>query len=341
MAADIAYLTEDPTVLAFLSDPRSYADHPACIQAIETHMSRVFLAGSRVYKVKKPIRLSFIDLTTLDARRQSCERELALNQTLAPGVYLKVVPLVRRPNGSLALGGRGEVIEWLLVMQRLQDERLLHNAVGRREVQPADVDRIGEVLGSFYRKAKPIACTASELIKGWRSLIGLIEKSLGDPEFALPGEPVKRMVAGLRTFLDQNRPLVISRLEAGHIVDGHGDLRPEHIHLGPPVKVIDRLEFDDKLRRTDPFDEIGFLGLECDMLGAPWIGPRLVDCLSAQLNDRPPDQLLGFYRCYRAALRARLSIEHLRDPAMRTPERWPRQARAYLNMALECLPDQS
>jgi aminoglycoside phosphotransferase family enzyme len=341
MSGDTPYVAEQPQLLAFLEDPRSYPDCPPCVETIETHMSRVFLAGSRVYKLKKPIRLSFIDLTTLDARRRSCERELALNQLLAPGVYLEVIPLVRRPDGTLAIGGEGEPVEWLLVMKRLPAGRLLHNAIGKGEVLAGDVERICEVLGSFYAEASPIACPASELIASWRNLIDLIEKSLMDPLFALPRDQAGKIVAGLKSFLDRDASLITSRLDEGRIVDGHGDLRPEHIHLGRPVRVIDRLEFDDRLRRVDPFDEVGFLGLECEMLGAPWIGRQLFDCLSARLNDRPPDRLLRFYRCYRTALRARLSIEHLRDPAPRTPERWPRQARAYLHMALTCLPDQS
>jgi aminoglycoside phosphotransferase family enzyme len=341
MPDDPLYVAEEPRLLAFLADPRSYPGHPQRIETIETHMSRVFLAGSRVYKLKKPIRLSFVDLTTIDARRRSCERELALNQLLAPGVYLKVVPLVRRADDTLALGGKGESVDWLLVMRRLPAERLLHHAIGKGEVLPGDVDRICDLLGSFYAKAPPIACAASDIIASWRELIGLIEQSLMNPVFALPHDQAGKIVDGLRGFLERDAPLIVSRLEEGRIVDGHGDLRPEHIHLGPPVRVIDRLEFDDRIRRVDPFDEIGFLALECEMLGAPWIGRQLLDCLSARLDDRPPDRLVRFYRCYRAALRARLSIEHLRDPAPRTPERWPRQARAYLLMALKCLPDQS
>lgn len=341
MSEEVAYVPEDPAVLAFLSDPSSYADHPQCIETIETHMSRVFLAGDRVYKLKKPIRLSFVDFRRIDSRRRSCERELALNQLLAPGVYLKVVSLVRRSDGTLAIGGEGNPVDWLLVMRRLPAERLLHNAIGTGAVLPGDVERICDVLASFYAKATPIACPSAELVTSWRELVDLIEKSLMDYRFALPVGQARKIVASLRSFLRRDVSLITSRLEAGRIVDGHGDLRPEHIHLGPPVRVIDRLEFDDRIRRTDPFDEVGFLGLECEMLGTPWIGRQLLGCLSERLNDHPPDKLLRFYRCYRAALRARLSIEHLRDPAPRTPERWPRQARAYLKMAQGCLPDQS
>jgi uncharacterized protein len=338
---DVAYAAEDTEVLAFLADPGSYPNHPSQVEAIETHMSRVFLAGDRVYKLKKPIRLSFVDFTTLDARRQNCEREHALNQQLAPGVYLDVIPIVRRADGSLALDGGGVPVDWLLVMRRLPAERLLNHAIGKGEARPEDVDRICDRLGRFYSHASPAGCAISDFLASWRSLVDLAERSLADPLFALPADQVNDVVRGLRSFLDRDVSLIASRFETARIVDGHGDLRPEHIHLGPPVLIIDRLEFDDRLRWADPFDEIEFLALECEMLGAPWIGRRLRGCLATRLNDPPPARLRSFYRCYRAALRARLSIEHLRDPAPRTPERWPRQARAYLRVARRSIPDQS
>lgn len=298
-------------------------------------MSRVFLAGDRVYKLKKPIRLSFLDYSTLDSRRRSCERELALNHRLAPGVYLGVLPLVRRADDSLALGGDEKVIDWLLVMRRLSAERLLDEAIRNGEIVAKDIEAICDALGSFYAEAARIDCPESEFRDGWRILIELVERSVSDPQFALPADEVGKVTHSLSSFLDREWHLIASRLQAGRIVDGHGDLRPEHIHLGPPVRIIDRLEFDDRLRRTDPFDELSFLALECEMLGAQWIGERLIDGVSTRLNDRPSQELLRFYRCYRAALRARLSIEHLRDPSPRTPDRWPRQARAYLRIAAQ------
>jgi uncharacterized protein len=331
-----ADVSEEAAVRSFLADPHSYPDQPENVEAIETHMSRVFLVGDRVYKLKKPIRLSFLDYTTLDSRRQSCERELALNRRLAPGVYLEVLPLVRRADGALALGGDEKVIDWLLVMRRLAAERLLDEAIRNGEIVAKDIEAICDALGAFYAEAIRIDCPESEFRAGWQTLIGLVEESLSDPQFALPADEVTKVTRSLSSFLEREWYLIAARLSAGRIVDGHGDLRPEHIHLGPPVRIIDRLEFDDRLRRTDPFDELSFLALECGMLGANWIGERLIDGVSARLHDRPPDELLRFYRCYRAALRARLTIEHLRDPAPRTPERWPRQARAYLRVAAQC-----
>jgi aminoglycoside phosphotransferase family enzyme len=118
-----------------------------------------------------------------------------------------------------------------------------------------------------------------------------------------------------------------------HIIDGHGDLRPEHISLGDPVRIIDCLEFNPRLRAVDPYDEIAFLCLECERLGAPWAASYIKRHMSRLLGDGPAEALYTFYRCHRAMLRARLAIAHLLEPNPRTPEKWPRMARAYLDFA--------
>ncbi|HET9428577.1 MAG TPA: hypothetical protein VFO69_09485 [Allosphingosinicella sp.] len=321
-------------VVDFLSTASAFPGRPTRVERIETHMSWVFLAGDLVYKMKKPLRLDFVDFSTLEARRRNCERELALNQRLAPGIYLDVVPLMQRADGELELGGSGVPVEWLVVMCRLHERRLLDRAVAAGAATESDIDGLCDLLAAFYCETPQIDIAPDELVAWWRGLVVLSERSLTDPRFGLARADVADPLQALHDFLNRDAGLLAARAVGRRILDGHGDLRPEHVHLGPPTRVIDRLEFDERLRRADPFDEAEFLGLECERLGADWIGRRLREGLERRLLDRPPVPLLRFYRCYRACLRARLSIEHLRDPEPRTPERWPRQARAYLMLAL-------
>lgn len=325
-------------VVAFLSDPASYPDRPQSVQVTETHMSFVFIAGDRVYKIKKPIRLGFVDFTALAARRHNCERELSLNQRLAPGVYLGIMPLMRLPGGQFALGSHGVPVEWIVVMSRLDDDKLLDRMLAHGDVQPAGIDRLCGLLAGFYAETARIVISPDELVARWRIAIDLVAKSLTDPIFALPAAAVAQPIAALRGVLDHDAGIIAARAIQGRIVDGHGDMRPEHVHLGPPTLIIDCLEFDEQLRQLDPFEEACFLGIECERLGAGWIGPYLVECLSKRLCDRPLPVLLRFYRCYRACLRARQSIEHMRDPYPRTPEKWPRQTHEYLAIAMNTLP---
>jgi aminoglycoside phosphotransferase family enzyme len=116
-------------------------------------------------------------------------------------------------------------------------------------------------------------------------------------------------------------------------VDGHGDLRPEHIFVDDRIRIIDCLEFNPKLRAVDPLDEVAFLSVECDRLGAPWASDVLQRRILRTWGDLSSEALFCFYRCYRATLRARLTLAHLLESNPRTPEKWPLLARAYLRIA--------
>jgi aminoglycoside phosphotransferase family enzyme len=127
------------------------------------------------------------------------------------------------------------------------------------------------------------------------------------------------------------------RALSGALRDGHGDLRPEHIALLDPPRVIDALEFDAALRAQDPFEELAFLALECERLGAAWIGPRLMAQWSATCREPAPGDLMPLYTARRALLRARLALAHLLEPDVRHTERWLPLARWYLQRASQAL----
>lgn len=330
-------------VVAFLSRPESYPHAPTEVEIIETHLSLLFLAGEFVYKLKRPIRVDYVDCRRLEDRRRSCWSEFEANQLLAPDVYLKVFPVTLESDGSLMLGGEGQPIEWLLVMRCLDNRKALDRIVEEGRVTNADLDRVCTRLAEFYRNQPTIEISKGDWLGLWHEKICLVRRSLTDPVFHLPSELVEPPLSALERFLGQSCGLIAARLAEGRIVDGHGDLKPEHIYLDDRVLLIDRLEFDERLRWSDPFDEIVFLGLECSRRGASWIAPKLLDTMAAALLDRPPDAILRFYRVYRSCMRARLMIEHLRDEAPREPATWPRKARAYLELAAQSLPlgDQS
>lgn len=323
----------DPELLSFLLDARNYPDHPADVALIESHMSLVFLAGDRVYKMKKPIRLAFLDYSSLANRLANCERELFLNRELAPDIYLGLMVITRDAAGRLRFGGAGDAVEWLVVMRRLDDARLLNHAIPQQQVEADDIVALAAVLARFYARARAVPINAEEHRHWWFEMASRNAASLGTPAFGLSEEQVQRIIAAQHAFLSGKGDLLAERVSAGWIRDGHGDLRPDHVHLGPPVHVIDRLEFDEKLRRCDPFDEITDLGVECERLGAAWVRPLLVDQLALRLGHRPPEDLLNFYAGMRAALRARLAIEHLRAPDTGRHAAWRARAQACLDLA--------
>lgn len=318
--------------VAFLRRPDSYRPTPAAVVCRETHMSWVFLAGEQVYKLKKPVRFPYLDFSTLARREEACRAELRLNRRLAPDVYRDVVPLTQTPRG-LALGGVGEPVDWMVVMRRLDERFTLDRLIAERRLTAVKIGRLVDVLARFYRTAEPVRLSpAVHLVELQRSLI-YNRRVLLDRRFALPPGAVRRIDRAQQRFLERCGDLIAARLRHRKIVDGHGDLRPEHIFLDDDVRIIDCLEFNPRLRIVDPFDEIAYLCLECERLGAGWAACLLRRRMTRALRDGPADVMFTFYHCYRATLRARLAIAHLLEPNPRTPGKWPRLALDYLALA--------
>ena len=316
----------------FLSRPDAYRPHPGEIVRRETHMSWVFLVGDRVYKLKKPVRFPYLDFSTLPRREAACRAELRLNRALAPDIYLDVLPLVDTGAG-LSIGGAGTPVDWLVVMRRLDEREMLDSLIAERRVDIVKLERLVVALAQFYRSATPVFLAPAILLADWKRSLAYNRRILLDPLFGIPAGLVRRIDRAQRRFLEQRGHLIATRIRHRRIVAGHGDLRPEHIWLGDAVRIIDCLEFNPRLRVVDPFDEVAYLSLECERLGASWVGAFIERRMKRMLRDGPVEELFTFYRCHRATLRARLAIAHLLEKHPRTPEKWPRLARAYLKLA--------
>lgn len=317
--------------VAFLGDPTAYGPEAGSVTRRETHMSWLFFAGEAVFKLKKPVRLPYLDFSTLAQREAACRAEYALNQALAPDVYKSVVPLVLR-DGRLALGGAGEVTDWLVRMRRLDQSRTLEARLPAGDLTPRELADLADLLARFYRRAPRVHAPAVRRLAAWRAAVVYNGRILLNPRLGLPAGQVRMALSAQRRFLRVRADLLVAA-ERTRVIDAHGDLRPEHIWMGPPILLIDRLEFNARLRAVDPLDELAFLDLETERFGAPEAGARIRRRVTAALHRGDPPELHLFYRSYRAMLRARLAIAHLLEPEPRTPEKWPRQARAYLAIA--------
>ena len=320
----------------FLSAIGSYpSERPEVVEARETHMSWVFLTDHFAYKLKKPVRHARVDLRTLEARRRNCLTEMRLNRRLAPDVYLAMKPLTLVAHHGLQLAGDGDVVDWLVMMRRLPDELMLDSALRRGGPERRDLDRIAIRLVRFYGALAPEPITPEERCIWLEEEIRLSRRELARPAFARDKALVDRVAGRLIDFLRARPEALIERHRAGKIVEGHGDLRPEHICLAREPVIIDCLEFSRALRLVDPADELAFLALECAMLGEPEAGVRLQRSYETVAGDRPPEQLLAWYTGYRAFLRARLSGLHSLEPGARPPQAWLAQADRYLAVALD------
>lgn len=296
-----------PALVAWLSTPDAYSRRPSDVERVETHISCVFLAGSEVYKLKKPVRFDFLDFSTLPAREHACREEVRLNRRLASHVYLGVVPVTAQAGGTFALEGDGEVVDWLVHMRRLPEDRMLDELHRRGELLPDHVNLLAKSLATFYANAKPVAITAEE----YRSrCLAHVQDNLAEllaVSHHLPRGVVERVHCFQLQLLQLRPELFAARAQAGRIVEGHGDLRPEHICLTDSIAIFDCIEFNEEFRQLDVADELAFLAAECDFLGAVWVGPQLFQRYQELSSDRPPPILVDYYKAYRACVRAKVA----------------------------------
>jgi aminoglycoside phosphotransferase family enzyme/predicted kinase len=324
----------DVALISALARPEAYPWHPSAVEVIETHISWVFLAGNRVVKVKRPVRFGFVDHSTVELRRHSCEEEVRLNRRLTDGVYLGVV-LITSDGGHLAIDGDGDPVEWATLMRRLPADGMLDHLLASGTVPPDLAARLARRLIPFHRDlatdcgcqeygtARALAAVLTDNLDELRSFAGT---RLAPRQLALVDEAIHSFLAG-------NADLLAGRVAGGWVRDGHGDLRPEHVCLerDDETQIFDCVEFNPAIRCADVASDLAFLLMELDRLGVDDIGGALEECYRDAGIPLPPS-LLRLYRAHRALVRAKvdcltLSTEHQEHPGLSG------EARTYLNLA--------
>jgi aminoglycoside phosphotransferase family enzyme/predicted kinase len=271
---------------------------PAAIA--ETHISVVVFAGSRAYKLLKPVDFGFIDLTTRERRHQAVLDELTINQRFAPDVYLGVLDLT---------DGEGRLHDHMLVMRRLPHSRRLSNLLHQLEA-PEQLRRVARAVAAIHASAPrtDAAATAAgwdTVARNWRDnfdTMGPFVGSLFDPE---DFERVRRLVIA---YLEGRRPLFAARIEHGHAIDGHGDLLAEDIFcLDDGPRILDCLAFDETLRCSDALADAAFLAMDIERLAGPARSESFMSWYREFSNEHHPGSLAHFYVAYRAHVRAKVT----------------------------------
>ncbi len=329
-------MIEDPLLQAklhFLQQPQAYPDRPRRVEIIETRMSWVFLTEQYAYKLKKPVRYDYLDFSTAELRKFYCNEELRLNRRLAPMIYLAVLPLTHT-NGMLQLGGSGEPIDWLVKMRRLPRTKMLDVLIKDGAATKNHWRALATVLSRFYRACEPIDMSGEEYRHRYCESILLNLESLQSHYSRLPVEPGIQACKAQLAVLEDHPEWFDERVNQGKIVEGHGDLRPCHVCFESPVPVIiDCLEFNRDFRILDSVDDIAFLIMECDYLGATEFAHDFLKSFQNSTCDYPPAPLLNFYLAYRATLRARLALSRFQEVEQKQWKQWQVCARRYMALA--------
>jgi uncharacterized protein len=324
-------------LLAFLSVGGSYSLPGAEVERITTHAAHVFLVGDRAYKMKRAVRYSFLDFTTLDRRRRALEAELELNWRTAPMLYRRLVPLTGADGDRLALAGSGEPVEWLLEMARFDQEVLLDRVAARGELTPAIVDDLAEEIAAFHAKAAVRSAYGGHA--GMREVIeGNAEDFAALPEAIFGVERIARLTARCRDELARRRDLLEQRRRSGKVRHCHGDLHLGNIVLldGRPV-LFDCLEFDEALASTDTLYDLAFLLMDLLHQGLGALAQRLLHGYLDATWDDGGVALLPLFLACRAAIRAKVLGLGAAKSADGAPAGEVAEARDYLERALAYL----
>jgi aminoglycoside phosphotransferase family enzyme/predicted kinase len=268
-------------------------------QVRETHIGVVFLVGDRAYKLKKPVDLGFLDFGTRERRERACHREVELNRRLAPDVYLGVADV---------LDEHGEPCEHLVVMRRMPEQRRLSTLAGAGAPLSGEIRAIARLLAAFHagaRRSEEITAQggAGALAGRWEDSFTQVEQT-----GVLPAGVLAEVRDRVRAFLAGRRPLFHERQARGRIVDGHGDLIAGDVFcLDDGPRVLDCLEFDDRLRWLDGLDDAAFLAMDLEHHGRPDLAAAFLDGYAEFGGDPAPASLRHHYVAYRAFVRAKVA----------------------------------
>lgn len=295
-----------PPLIAAMLEPAFYPERPATVELRQTHISYVLLAGDLVYKVKKPVRLPFLDASCLARRLRLCQEEVRLNRMLSPEVYLGVVPIIRR-DGGYALGEAEAIAgacEFAVKMRRLNDDLMLDRLVREGKAGAATMRAVAARVFGFHAIAADT--------HGWRwgSAAAVWSRVVGDlRDYArFIGYTVTRPAFGdiedyCRAFITFRWETINHRARTGKVRECHGDLRAEQICVEREIRIFDCLEFSEQLRYCDVASEVAFLAMDLDRLDAPQLAQQFVASYVELAGDRGLAAMLPLYKCYRAAIR--------------------------------------
>jgi uncharacterized protein len=300
-------------VTRFLSRPESYPHEAADVSQIETHAAIVFLAGEFAYKLKRAIKLPYLDFSTIEKRHAALQRELEINARAAPGLYLSVLPVTRAGgHQEFEIGGPGEAADWLLVMRRFGQEALLDSMASKGKLDRGQLTGLAETIEHFHRQAPRLTEAG---------FAGALEEAVANAGAALCGGEAGRIglraapyIEQLRQQLEAHRVLIDKREHDGFVRRCHGDLHLKNIVLwqGRPT-LFDAIEFDDRLAAIDVLYDLAFLLMDLWHRGlrqeANLIFNHYFQC--AAVRELAGLALLPLFLSLRAAIRAMTGVHGL------------------------------
>jgi aminoglycoside phosphotransferase family enzyme/predicted kinase len=294
-------------VIDFLARPVTHGGAP--VKRIDTHAAMVFLAGPRAVKIKRAVRFPFLDYSTLDRRKAACTAEIEINRPFAPAVYRRVVAITREKDGTLAIGGEGEPVEWAVEMRRFDETQTLDHLAEAQRIDGALADALGRVVARAQAAAPTVANAG--FIDALAEIVAQNDSELRAAPELFPPRAVSALMDATRGAFERVRALLAARERAGRVARCHGDLHLGNIVLldGEPV-LFDAIEFDPAIATGDVLYDLAFLLMDLIERGlTPAANIVLNRYLSETRRVEDLDALaaLPLFMSLRAAIRAKVT----------------------------------
>jgi len=313
--------TDQAEVAAFLADPATYGG--LGVERIDTHGSMVFMAGDRVYKLKRAVRFPYMDYGTLAKRASACEAEVRLNRRMAPSLYLGVAPVLRDANGGLALGpvcentDHGDAVDWVVVMARVDQDTLFDQMAERGALTPDLMRQLADAIASFHASAERFTDRGGQIAMRWVVDDNIAE--LGERPDLFEPDRLAALADRSRSALDRHSTLLDRRRDQGLVRFCHGDLHLRNMCLvdGRPT-LFDCIEFNDDIAIIDVLYDQAFLLMDLEHRGLRILANALFNRMLERTGDIDGLALLPLFLSARAAVRAKVEASAGKDQPART-----------------------
>ncbi|MBW1732043.1 MAG: gluconokinase [Deltaproteobacteria bacterium] len=329
-----------PSMIQDLLNPRNLPDPTKKVDLVQTHISWVFMAESFVYKIKKPVNFGFLDFSTLTKRKHYCQKEIELNTRLCDDIYIGLLNVTYDGKRfRLEAHPSAEVMDYAVKMRRIPEGGLMKNLFREGKLTSLHMERLADVLADFHARTERspeidvfgrperFKINTDENFAQVESYVGLsIDKSV-----------LNTIKTWTETFYERRGEIFFQRITDGKVCDGHGDLHMEHICFeGGKISIFDCIEFNDRFRYADQVADISFLIMDLEFRGGRDYARTLWQRYKQSAREGDVEDLLTFYKVYRAFVRGKVNSFQLDDPNMgaREKEEALRLAKEYFALAL-------
>ncbi len=303
--------------IQYLLEHRAFPDTGEHLEIIETHVSWVILSDHYAFKIKKPVKYSFLDFSTLELRKKYCFEEVRLNSRLAASIYLGVVE-IRSDGNHLQIGGeRGRIADYAVQMKRLRTNARMDLMLFRKKVKNEHIDRIARILIDFHQVTEQVhkKVDVNKWIEDFNDIEN-VRPFLYDTLGSVASNLISRAIECGDKFLKRHGELMQLRAETGFVRDCHGDLHTGNIFLLSNPIIFDCIEFNEDFRHIDVLDEIAFLSMDLERFGRRDLSHEFLEKYLSEMNvlrNKAEGRLFLFYKLYRANVKAKVQAIKARE----------------------------